>query len=293
MTAFVVIAIVVLVVLAALLMFSALRRREMGSSTGSLNRETLKRDRGRRKAEVVGEATPGLKGREIERAAVIERTGNAVAPASSTEPTVWVPPDPETYGVTRRQFLNRSIVGLMGISVGTFAAASFVAFLWPTASGGFGGLIRVGKLSDIEGEIAKAGGFLYVAEGRMWIVPYPPDALPKARIAYKGLACLPGMEQGIVALYQKCPHLGCRVPSCATSKWFECPCHGSQYNHVGEKKGGPAPRGMDRFPVAVGPDGTVTVDTSGSKIILGPPIGTNTTGQEAEGPHCVTGAHKA
>ena len=27
-----------------------------------------------------------------------------------------------------------------------------------------------------------------------------------------------GMEQGIVALYQKCPHLGCRVPTCATSR---------------------------------------------------------------------------
>ena len=47
------------------------------------------------------------------------------------------------------------------------------------------------------------------------------------------------MKQGIVALYQKCPHLGCRVPSCATSQWFECGCHGSQYNRVGEKKGGP------------------------------------------------------
>ena len=58
---------------------------------------------------------------------------------------------------------------------------------------------------------------------------------------------LAGMEEGFVALYQKCPHLGCRVPWCQTSQWFECPCHGSKYNRVGEKKGGPAPRGMDRF----------------------------------------------
>ena len=47
---------------------------------------------------------------------------------------------------------------------------------------------------------------------------------------------------------QKCPHLGCRVPECATSQWFECQCHGSQYNRAGEKKAGPAPRGMDRHP---------------------------------------------
>ena len=72
---------------------------------------------------------------------------------------------------------------------------------------------------------------------------------------------LAGMEQGIVALYQKCPHLGCRVPQCVTSQWFECPCHGSQYNQVGEKKAGPGPRGMDRFPITVAGNGDVTVNT--------------------------------
>ncbi|MGH2695752.1 MAG: ubiquinol-cytochrome c reductase iron-sulfur subunit [Actinomycetota bacterium] len=86
---------------------------------------------------------------------------------------------------------------------------------------------------------------------------------------------------GVVALYQKCPNLGCRVPWCKTSQWFECPCHGSQYNRVGEKNGAPAPRGLDRFPVTVD-NGVVVVDTS--LIVQGPPIGTNTTGQEAEGP---------
>jgi cytochrome b6-f complex iron-sulfur subunit len=53
---------------------------------------------------------------------------------------------------------------------------------------------------------------------------------------------------------------------------------------VGWKKGGPAPRGLDRFPVTI--DGNaVHVDTG--IVVQGPPIGTNTTGQEAEGPHCV------
>ena len=59
------------------------------------------------------------------------------------------------------------------------------------------------------------------------------------------------MEAGYTALYQKCVHLGCRVPECKTSQWFECQCHGSQYNRNGEKKGGPAPRGLDRFPLTV------------------------------------------
>jgi cytochrome b6-f complex iron-sulfur subunit len=52
---------------------------------------------------------------------------------------------------------------------------------------------------------------------------------------------------------------------------------------VGEKKGGPAPRGLDRFAVSVD-GGQVVVDTK--QVVLGPPIGTDTTGQGLEGPHC-------
>jgi len=290
MSGLVILAVVVLVLLAAFAVLATVRRRELGQATGTLSRETVSRDAKRRKAEATGEAAPGLAGREVERAAVVARTGTSlVAASTSTAPTVWIPPDPETYGATRRQFLNRSIVGLMGLSIAIFAAAAFPAFLWPTGSGGFGGIIHIGKLSDIVADIVKNGNFLYKPEGRMWVTQYPPSALPKARVSYKGLACLPGMEAGIVALYQKCVHLGCRVPSCATSQWFECPCHGSQYNRVGEKKGGPAPRGLDRFPVSIAADGSVTVDTASAKIIQGPPIGTNTTGQEAQGPHCVGG----
>ncbi len=92
------------------------------------------------------------------------------------------------------------------------------------------------------------------------------------------------MEQGFIAHYQKCVHLGCRVPWCASSQWFECPCHGSKYDRVGEKQGGPAPRGLDHFPLEVS-GGNITLDTG--IIVIGVPIGTNTTGQSAEGAPCV------
>jgi cytochrome b6-f complex iron-sulfur subunit len=284
MTTAAVIGVVIVVLLAILGIAAGSRRRELGSATGELSRETLKRDRARRKDDAVDGATPGLKGRELEVATIAERS-KALVPAGSASPTVWIPPDAEALGVSRRQFLNRAVITLLGLSVLSFAAASFTAFLWPIGSGGFGSKLRVGKIADLIQEIEKNGNFLYKPEGRMWLVQYPDTALPKARVAYKGLSCLPGMEKGIVALYQKCVHLGCRVPSCATSQWFECPCHGSQYNRVGEKKGGPAPRGLDRFGTEISADGVLTVNTG--DVVQGPPIGTNTTGQEAEGPHCV------
>src|SRR5690606_14087476 len=151
--------------------------------------------------------------------------------------------------------------------------AAVIAFLWPQPKGGFGSKIRVGKISDIQAQISANKGFYYVPEGRMWVVSYPASALEKAQKVYPP-AVMTGLQAGVMALYQKCPRLGCRVPSCPTSQWFECPCHGSQYNQAGEKKGGPAPRGMDSFTMEVS-DNVLTVDTG--KVIQGPPIGTNTT----------------
>jgi cytochrome b6-f complex iron-sulfur subunit len=281
---YVVLAIVVLVVLAGVVLLAAMRRNDANRAIGELSRETKKRDR---------ELTPmttgaAVSGRDVERAAVLERRGVStdLVPVTTAPPVAFVPPDEETIGTTRRQFFNRSIVIMMLASLGAFGG-SCLAFLWPPSSAaGFGGKIKVGRITDILADIKAAGGFLYKPEGRMWITEYPLGSLEKARKVYSAPE-LAGMEQGVVALYQKCPHLGCRVPNCNTSQWFECPCHGSQYNRVGEKRGGPAPRGMDRFVMSVA-EGVLTVDTG--TVIQGPAIGTNTTGQEAEGPHCVGGA---
>jgi cytochrome b6-f complex iron-sulfur subunit len=222
-------------------------------------------------------------GRELERTVALERRGGQVATPDAPPPPLPVPPDEEALGVTRRQVLNRGIVTTMTLAVSGFGAAC-VAMLWPSLSGGFGSKIRVGKLDDVMQQINDKKEPFYLAAGRLYINPYPKEDADKAKKITAYSAVLPGYQQGVVALYQKCVHLGCRVPWCKTSQWFECPCHGSQYNRVGEKKGGPAPRGLDRFAATV-EGGVIVVDTK--TVIPGPPIGTNTTGQEAEGPHCI------
>lgn len=284
MNGFIVIAIVLVVLLAAVALLGAARRRDTDAAVGSLANETLKRDRQARKV-AEADLEQRVSGREVERSAVLARTGGSdIAPVTPAAPVAWTPPDPETFGVTRRQFLNRSVFALMGLGITVFGVA-IVGFLWPSGSSGFGSKIRIGKVSDVLADIEAADGFLYKPEGRMWITAYPAAAMPKAEQVYSP-SQLTGMEAGVMALYQKCPHLGCRVPECVSSQWFECPCHGSQYNQAGEKKGGPAPRGMDGFGMEVS-GGVLTVDTG--NIIQGPAIGTNTTGQEAEGPHCIGG----
>ena len=281
------IGVAVLVVLAVVLFAGVARRRDTGEAVGELSRETRTRDRARaRRGEAAVPPVDVVTGRDVEKGVALERSepSKAVVKASTGAMAPWVPPDPEVVGVTRRKFLNRGIVTLMSFGLTAFGLA-VVGFLWPSSTGGFGSKIRVGKIPDIKAKITENKGFYYVPQGRMWITAYPPGSLEKAKKIYAP-AVVAGMEAGVVALYQKCVHLGCRVPQCETSQWFECPCHGSQYNRVGEKKGGPAPRGLDHFAMEVSGDSLV-VNTG--LIIQGPPIGTNTTGQEAEGPHCVGG----
>jgi cytochrome b6-f complex iron-sulfur subunit len=265
----VIIAVAVILVLGVLVVVVTARRQDTRRGEGALSRETLKRDRSTDSADAA------LTGRAYERSAVatVEAPGTSkeLATVGAQAPVVWTPPDAEELGVTRRHFFNLGLISLMGVGLGGFGAAC-IGFLWPKLGGGFGGKISAGKLEEVQANIKGNKGFYY---------------LPNASKIYKP-AVLTGMQAGIVALYQKCPHLGCRVPSCTTSQWFECPCHGSQYNRVGEKKGGPAPRGMDRFSVSI-VNNNVIIDTGA--ITLGPAIGTNTTGQEAEGPHCVSGGH--
>lgn len=251
-----------------------------------LSRETVRSDRG---ASPYLQGSSALRGAQFEQQATPrKRTSKAVAIMPPVSIRLIGQADPDTIGVTRRQFFNRSVLAMTGLGFSGFGAAT-LAFLWPTASGGFGSKVGVGKPGDIVDTITASREPLYVPEGRFYISPFPSNAVSKAETSYSP-SVLPAITAGIIALYQKCPHLGCRVPFCATSQWFECGCHGSQYNRVGEKKGGPAPRGMDQFPVEI-TSGFAIVDTG--IIIQGQPIGTNTTGQEAEGPHCVSsaGAH--
>ena len=100
-------------------------------------------------------------------------------------------------------------------------------------------------------------------------------------------AILLSLEEGVVVLARRCPHLGNRMEWCESSQRFECPSHGSQFNAVGERKGGPAPRGMTLIPIRKDEDGTFSVVPA--YAVPGVPDGADSTGQASEGAHCVSG----
>jgi cytochrome b6-f complex iron-sulfur subunit len=162
--------------------------------------------------------------------------------------------------VDRRRFLGYAWKGL-GAALVVEAGWTTYDILNPRPSGAFGGTVRAGAVSDY----TTSGTVQYFQDGRFYIA---------------------SSNGKLVALYQKCPHLGCKVGFCDTSGRFECPCHGSVYNVRGEYLGGPAPRGMDRFRLRIEGD-QVLVDTG--EVVEGPPRGVSSVSGEAKGPSCIGG----
>jgi cytochrome b6-f complex iron-sulfur subunit len=180
--------------------------------------------------------------------------------------------DDPVQGISRRTLLRRSIGGATLLWL-TEVAAGSIGFLWPNTRGGFGGTIDIGTIDDVKAQNASlpfAEGFpVYYQAARAYIVLVDPsrqEFVPGTDTSGDGTAL------NVRALYQRCPHLGCKPNPCLRNFWLECPCHGSRYDRLGVKANGaiygPAPRGMDRFSVTVDPEGKLILDTA--KITLGP-----------------------
>jgi cytochrome b6-f complex iron-sulfur subunit len=155
------------------------------------------------------------------------------------------------------QISRRSLVGLtFWLGLGGGLAASVGAMfnmLWPRGITGFGSIVTAGTLDQFP-----PGTKTQNYEGKFWLVNLTEE---------QG-------GPGLLALWWKCPHLGCTVPwrdnfsfvSPETGQqktgWFRCPCHGSTYNDAGVRVFGPAPRSMDRMAITIDPaTGRIDVNT--------------------------------
>jgi cytochrome b6-f complex iron-sulfur subunit len=208
--------------------------------------------------------------------------GSAPGPAQrDSVPERGRPLAPGQMAVSRRQFLNRAWAASFMTFLGLFGMST-LSFLWPKLTGGFGTEITAGNYDDLIRQVGPENGFKpkFIAEGRFWLTYYEGTGDSPVYLA------IGAKELKMQALYRKCVHLGCSVPHCEKSMLFECPCHGSKYRLNGEYYGGPAPRGLDRFPITV-EGGKVVVDTG--DLQTGPPRGTNTWDRFAEpiGTFCV------
>jgi cytochrome b6-f complex iron-sulfur subunit len=173
--------------------------------------------------------------------------------------------------LSRRELLRASLGAAIGLWLAELGAGT-IGFLWPSATLALA-KVRVGTLKEliaVDPTIPIGQGFpVYVPAARAFVVVVDPargDFLPGDDPTGDG------SRLNVRALYQRCPHLGCRPNPCVEDFWFHCPCHQSRYDRLGTKPAGiaygPASRGMDRFGVAVDGHGALTVDCT--RLVLGP-----------------------
>lgn len=212
----------------------------------------------------------------------------AAPPETVTIEDQRIPVSAVELGVTRRKFLNRAALGLFGGGFLGSLGISMLAFFWPKLKGGFGSKINAGPLSDLRSKVLPGDGTIvpnFFPEAQAWLVPMEESLIPGS--SFEGLPVLAGAEgdePGLMALWQKCVHLGCRVPDCSSSQGFECPCHGSKYNYHGEYASGPAPRNLDRFALEVDGQGNLIIDTG---AVLETPRARVKTIAYPQGPSCL------
>lgn len=196
----------------------------------------------------------------------------AAKPAALTTQAIKSLRQHPVQGISRRRLLRVSLGGGMALWL-TEVLAGFLAFFWPNLRNQFGGTLRIGTFSDIKNansNVPWTEGFpAYYQDARAFIILVDPARQEfVAGTDEQG----DGTALNVRALYQRCPHLGCKPNPCLKNFWLECPCHASRYDRLGIKAQGqaygPAPRSMDRFSVTVEADGTLVLDTS--KISLGP-----------------------
>lgn len=153
---------------------------------------------------------------------------------------------PATDGGSRRGFLKAATLAIGGV-LGAIAAYPIVRYvLFPVGRktvSGASAPIDVLAVADLDpgGKPTKVE---LVGEGvrNGWGVS-DRVALGSAYVRKDG--------DQVVALSSICPHLGCAIGYDGASNQFKCPCHRSSFGLSGEKKSGPAKRGLDPLPVEV------------------------------------------
>ncbi len=274
------VAVVAILAIAAALTI-AWRRSSGPEWKGNLTKETVASDRSGPVDIAVARPEPAPTVETVEASEQpAEAEPVAAVAVASAQRVIEV--SPEEAGVTRRTFLNRALgITFLGGFLGTQALA-FLSFLWPKVTGGFGSDVRAGSVTDLLDQAFNADGSVtpvFIPEARAYVVPAP--TVISTQFEGRGVDAA-----GLMALFQRCVHLGCRVPWCQPSQGFECPCHGSKYNGVGEYFAGPAPRNLDRFVVEATDAGDFIIKTG---TIIETPRAIEKSVEYPLGPSCIGG----
>ncbi len=155
------------------------------------------------------------------------------------EPTLGQPApnaSQEAARVTRRNFLKLGLSALGALAAIEVAGAGFLYMQSRSKEGRFGEVIAAGQVDD-----------------------FPPGSVTE--FTNEGFFLVRAADGGFLAIYRRCPHLGCTVNWVSEKERFYCPCHASSFDVNGDFKDSPMPRALDLFSVQF-EEGRVLVDTT-------------------------------
>jgi cytochrome b6-f complex iron-sulfur subunit len=140
------------------------------------------------------------------------------------------------FPLSRRKFLKLG-VGAVGALAALEVGSASLMFLQPqTGEGAFSGIVKAGDVDSFP-----TGTVTEFQNGRFYLVR-----------SYDG---------GFLAIYRRCPHLGCIVNWEAEEEQFYCPCHASSFDIHGNFENAPVSRALDTFNIKIR-DNVVFVDTT-------------------------------
>ncbi len=174
---------------------------------------------------------------------------------------------------SRRTFLANATVavgGIIGLVLAVPLAASLIpeSLLKPDKAGGTWADLTPQDVTQIQGatktpvkitfSFQYQDGYLPASPDTefVWGVKLSPQMMQNFQQSRPDLFTLGGkvayapfdQQMGFAIFSSVCPHLGCRFEWTPSANRFICPCHGSQFDLVGQHLAGPAPRGLDPLP---------------------------------------------
>ncbi len=172
--------------------------------------------------------------------------------------------DPNYQRLTRRQFLTYALGGTGAFMATLIGGPLVVSAFDPLHRGAGGGFSKTAwKVSDFNDKVPTQ--VTYNEEiGDGW------NSKEISNDVYVIVR-----DSKLMIMSHVCTHLGCHVNGSVENgksvnamygngqEWFECPCHGSQFNVYGvPTPASPAPRPLDLYNYRVNSDGTIEVGPS-------------------------------
>jgi cytochrome b6-f complex iron-sulfur subunit len=143
---------------------------------------------------------------------------------------------PEASKLTRRNFLGLGLGVLSTLAVLEIGGASVMFLRARSLEGEYGGTMTAGAVEDFP-----PGSVTEFEDGNFFLVR--------------------ASDGGFLAIYRRCPHLGCTVKWVEDKERFYCPCHASSFDKHGDFIDQPVPRALDAFSIEI-EDDCVQIDTS-------------------------------